>query len=251
MKTASLKIFAVLVALLLVVSAAQLFAQSSTSGDVAGVVTDPTGAVVPGATVTLSSAAKGTSRTTTTTSTGAYRFSLIQPGDYIVTVTAPKFATTEARVSIAVGSAATQDIKLAVASGATTVEVTAAAPLINTESADNSSTFEQKQIENLPNGGSDLTYIAQTAPGVVMNTGSGYGNFTANGLPATSNVFTVDGNNQMDPFLNLNNSGPTNLMLGKNSIAEASVVTNAYSGEYGQQAGAQVNYVSKGGTNQY
>jgi hypothetical protein len=104
MKTASLKIFAVLVALLLVVSAAQLFAQSSTSGDVAGVVTDPTGAVVPGATVTLSSAAKGTSRTTTTTSTGAYRFSLIQPGDYIVTVTAPKFATTEARVSIAVGN---------------------------------------------------------------------------------------------------------------------------------------------------
>ena len=55
----------------------------------------------------------------------------------------------------------------------------------------------------------------------------------------------------MDPFLNLNNSGPTNLMLGKNSIDEATVITNAYSGQYGQQAGAQVNLVSKGGTNQF
>ena len=73
----------------------------------------------------------------------------------------------------------------------------------------------------------------------------------SNGLPATSNVFTVDGENQMDPFLNLNNSGPTNLMLGKNSIDEANVVTNAYSGQYGQQAGAQVSLVSKGGTNNY
>jgi hypothetical protein len=83
----------------------------------------------------------------------------------------------------------------------------------------------------------------------MMNSGGGNGNFNVNGLPATSNVFTVDGENQMDPFLNLNNSGPTNLMLGKNSIEEATVVTNAYGGQYGQQAGAQVNFVSKGGTN--
>src|SRR5208283_3067040 len=72
-----------------------------------------------------------------------------------------------------------------------------------------------------------------------------------NGLPATSNMFTIDGMNDMDPFLNLNNSGPTNLMLGKNSIEEATVVTNAYGGQYGQQAGAQVSFVSKGGTNNF
>ena len=55
----------------------------------------------------------------------------------------------------------------------------------------------------------------------------------------------------MDPYLNLNNSGATNLTLGKNDVQEATVVTNAYSGQYGQQAGAQVSYVTKSGTNQF
>ena len=58
--------------------------------------------------------------------------------------------------------------------------------------------------------------VAQTAPGINMNTGGGYGNFQSSGLPATSNVFTVNGENDMDPFLNLNNSGATNLTLGRN-----------------------------------
>ena len=141
--------------------------------------------------------------------------------------------------------------KLEVGTMGTTVEVSGVAPLMETESADLSTSFDRNLVENLPNGGNDLTAVAYTAPGVMMNSGGMFGNFNANGLPATSNVFTVDGENQMDPFLNLNNSGPTNLMLGKNSIDEATVITNAYSGQYGQQAGAQVNLVSKGGTNQY
>ena len=84
-----------------------------------------------------------------------------------------------------------------------------------------------------------------------MNTGMGYGNFSSYGLPATSNLFTVNGENDMDPYLNLNNSGATNLTLGKNDVQEATVISNAYSGQYGQQAGAQVSYVTKSGTNQY
>ena len=84
-----------------------------------------------------------------------------------------------------------------------------------------------------------------------MNTGMGYGNFNTSGLPSTSNVFTVNGENDMDPYLNLNNSGATNLTLGKNDVQEATVITNAYSGQYGQQAGAQVSYVTKSGTNQF
>ena len=84
-----------------------------------------------------------------------------------------------------------------------------------------------------------------------MNTGRGYGNFSSFGLPATSNLFTVNGENDMDPYLNLNNSGATNLTLGKNDVQEATVVNNAYSGQYGQQAGAQVSYVTKSGTNQF
>jgi hypothetical protein len=154
-------------------------------------------------------------------------------------------------VTVQVGQGTTVNAKMEVGSAATTVEVSGAAPLVNTETADLSTGFDQNLVANIPNGGNDLTAVAYTAPGVMMNSGGGYGNFNVNGLPATSNMFTVDGENQMDPFLNLNNSGPTNLMLGKNSISEATVITDSVSGQYGQQAGAQVNFVSKGGTNQY
>ncbi len=119
------------------------------------------------------------------------------------------------------------------------------------DNADLSTNFNQNMITNQPNGGNDITYVAQTAPGVTMSVGGGYGNFSAYGLPATSNLFTVNGENDMDPYLNLNNSGATNLTLGRNDLQEATVISNAYSGQYGQQAGAQVNYVTKSGTNQY
>ena len=131
------------------------------------------------------------------------------------------------------------------------MEVTSAAPLVQADNADLSTNFNQTLIANQPNGGNDITYVAQTAPGVTMNTGLGYGNFSSSGLPATSNLFTVNGENDMDPYLNLNNSGATNLTLGKNDVQEATVITNAYSGQYGQQAGAQVSYVTKSGTNQF
>jgi hypothetical protein len=109
------------------------------------------------------------------------------------------------------------------------------------------------QIDNLPNSGNDLTAIAQVAPGVQMSSasGGGYGNFTAFGLPATSNLFTVNGNDEMDPYLNLNASGATNLLLGKNEVEEAAVVSNGYTGQYGRQAGAQVDYATISGSNQF
>jgi hypothetical protein len=106
-------------------------------------------------------------------------------------------------------------------------------------------------LESLPNPGGDITYFAQTAPGVVMNTDGGNGNFSANGMPGTSNLFTINGMNDNDPFLSVNNSGASNLMLGGNDIAEANVINNAYSGQYGQYAGSQVAYITKSGTNQF
>ncbi len=133
------------------------------------------------------------------------------------------------------------------------VEVTGGAPLIQTEDANISTSFSAKQVDLLPNGGNDLTAVANTAPGVQVNTssGGGYGNFTAFGLPATSNLFTVNGNDENDPYLNLNNSGATNLLLGKNEIQETSVVSNGYTGQYGRMAGAQVDYATKSGTNSW
>ena len=188
---------------------------------------------------------------TTTNSNGLYRFSLLSPGSYTVSVTAQGFTTPSSVFSVNVGQATVGNMKMAVGASSTTVEVTSAPPLVQTDNANLSTNFNQNIIQNTPNGGNDLTYVAQTAPGVTMNTGQGYGNFSAYGLPATSNLFTVNGENDMNPYLNLNNSGATNLTLGKDEVQEATVISNAYSGQYGQQAGAQVNYVTKSGTNQY
>ncbi len=233
------------------VMAPSLGAQSLVTGDLTGTVTDPSGAVVSGATVTLKSDANGSIRTTTTGANGTYRFSLLSPGSFTVTVTASGFSKAQSTTQVNVGQASIADLKMAIGSSSSTIEVTGAAPLVNAENADLSTNFNQNLIANQPNGGNDITYVAQTAPGVNMNTGMGYGNFQTSGLPATSNVFTVNGENDMDPFLNLNNSGATNLTLGKNDLQEATVITNPYSGQYGQQAGVQVSYVTKSGSNQF
>ncbi len=227
-----------------------LMGQSLTQGALSGTITDPTGAVVANVTVKITNLAKGYSHEFKTNAQGVYTYGLADAGPYSIEVSAAGFKTFSAKGEVNVGQTTVVNAKLEVgtASG-TTVEVSAAADILQTEAADMTTTFDKNLVENLPNGGNDLTAIAYTAPGVIQNNAGGYGNFNVNGLPATSNMFTIDGMNDMDPFLNLNNSGPTNLMLGKNSIEEATVVTNAYGGQYGQQAGAQVSFVSKGGTN--
>ncbi len=232
------------------VMAPSLMAQSLVSGDLTGTVTDPSGAVLSGATVTLKSDATGQTRTSTTGSNGNYRFSLLPPGNYTVSVNMQGFSKSETKASVNIGQASIADIKMSVGTASQTVEVNATAPLVQADNADLSTNFSQTLIANQPNGGNDLTYIAQTSPGAVMNTASGYGNFSVYGLPSTANLFSVNGENDMDPYLNVNNSGATNLTLGRNDLQEVTVVSNAFSGQYGQQAGAQVNYVTKSGTNQ-
>jgi outer membrane receptor protein involved in Fe transport len=242
--------FLVLIALVALVLPGLLLAQSLTQGALSGTVVDQTGAVVAGATVKIVNLGKGYSSEAKSNAQGIYQFPLAEPGPYSIEVIAANFKTYSAKAEINLGQTTVVNVKLEIGEATgTVVEVTGAADILQTEAADMTTSFDKNLVENLPNGGNDLTAIAYTAPGVMMNSGGMYGNFNVNGLPTTSNVFTVDGENQMDPFLNLNNSGPTNLMLGKNSIEEATVVTNAYGGQYGQQAGAQVNFVSKGGTN--
>ncbi len=142
-------------------------------------------------------------------------------------------------------------MKLALGSASQTVEVTAAAPLLHTEAADLSTTFSSSRCRALPNPGNDLTFVAQTAPGTVMNTGSGYGNFSAFGLPATSNTFTVNGGYENDPFLNVNNSGASNLLLGNNDVSDVSVISNAYNASFGGLGGAQINEITRSGSNKF
>ncbi|MGA8621919.1 MAG: TonB-dependent receptor [Candidatus Sulfotelmatobacter sp.] len=235
----------------LVASTLQVKAQSVTSGDIVGVVADPSGAVLPNVSVALKSDAKGNTQVQSTNSHGTYRFSLLAPGSYTVSVAAPGFQEAMKSGVVTIGQATTLNIVLSLGGATSTVEVTSDAPLLQTENADVSTSFSQTQISQVPNPGNDLSYVAQTAPGVIQNTQGGNGNFSAYGLPATSNLFTLNGQNENDPFLNLNNSGATNLLLGNNDVQEATVVTNGYSGEYGTLAGANVNYVTKSGGNSF
>jgi hypothetical protein len=227
-------------------------AQNTTSGDLQGTVTDSTGAVVPGATITLTGNTTGSVQKLTSSASGGYHAAFLKPGSYTISVTAPNFETTTVGVNIELGSTASGDIKLTVGKTSTTVEVGAdTVPLLQTEDAQISTSFTQEQIETLPNPGGDITYYAQTAPGVIMNTGQGEGNFSVFGLPGTSNNFTVNGEQENDPFLNLNNSGPTNLLLGQNDISSVSVLTNAFGAEFGSFGGAQVNEISRSGGNKF
>jgi len=235
----------------LVGTAPKLSAQSVTSGDIVGLVMDPSGAVLTNANVTLKSLENGSTQAQSTNSRGVYRFSLLPPGRYTVSVTVAGFQQANATAVVTIGQATTVNIALALGQSTSTIEVTSAAPLLQTENADVSTSFSETQISLTPNPGNDLSYIAQTAPGVVQNTQGGNGNFSAYGLPATSNLFTLNGQNENDPFLNLNNSGATNLLLGNNDVREATVVTNGYSGQYGTLAGANVNYVTKSGSNDF
>jgi len=235
------------------VFAAQMVGQSSVTGDIAGTVTDPSGAVVSGATVTAKSASTDVSQSTTTSANGAFRLPLLKPDTYRLTITQTGFRTASQTINVAISAVAIANIKLEVGQTSETVEVTAGTPLIETENTNVTTTFNSTKIENLPNGGNDITAYAYSAPGVLMNTssGGGFGNFTAFGLPATSNLFTVNGNDEMDPFLNLNNSGATNLLLGANEVEEVGVTSNGYTGQYGRMAGAQVNYSTKSGGNAF
>ncbi len=242
-------LLALLVGTLLVWYSTPMRAQTLISGEVAGTITDPSGAVVPNAKVTLKSNETGQSQTATTNSNGYYRFPLQKPGNYTVTASAPNFQAASRTINVAVGQATTTNVKLALSGATQTVTVTGEAPVVQTENGNISTTFTQQQIELMPNPGNDLSYIAQTAPGSKMNTQAGYGNFETFGLPATSNLFTVNGEYEIDPFLNLNNSGATNLLLGQNDVREATVVNNGYTGQYGGMAGANVNYVTKSGSN--
>ena len=227
-------------------------AQSLTTGDITGTILDPTGAAVPNATVNLRNSETGATQTSPSNSTGAYRFSLLNPGSYVVSATAQGFqSATQHAATVAVGQTTTVNIHLSVQAASTTVEVSAGGNIIQTENGNVSTNITPEQIANIPNPGNDLTYYVQTAPGATMNTQAGYGNSATFGISGTSNLFTIDGMNENDPFLNLSNSGATNLLLGSNDVREATVVNNGYSGEYGQLAGANVNYVTKSGSNHF
>jgi carboxypeptidase family protein len=227
-------------------------AQTLSTGAITGLVTDPSGAAVPNATVTASSTETGVVRTVTSGSNGSYTVAQLNPGRYKVSVKATGFRTQEqGPVAVVVSQTINLDFALELGKATEIVEVTAQGTLIQTSNPNTTTTLNAQSIANLPNPGNDLTFEAQIAPGAVMNSTGGYGNVEFNGLPSVSNNFTIDGLDANDPFLNLNNSGATNLQLGLSAIEEVVVNTTSYSVDQGRLGSAQINYTTKSGTNSF
>jgi len=238
------------------------FAQGETTSAIAGSVTDPAGAAIAGATVTIVSAENGLKRSVKADDAGRFGFPQLKPGLYSVKAEADGFQTRQNNsVPAGLGRKQTVDFQLNIASEHESVLVTEQAPQINPDNPNTSTTLAARALEDLPNPGGDLTYPLQFAAGALINTAgsgndfvgssNGYGNVEFNGLPSLSNGYIVDGLESNDPLTNLNSGLSTNLVLGLNSIAEVTVNTLSYAADQGRYGASQVNYVTKSGTNQF
>ncbi len=241
---------------------AKALAQGETTSAIVGQVRDATGAVVPGAAVTITNQETGLKRTARTDYAGRFNFPQLKPGTYSVRAEAQGFDPGQNdNVISGLGQKQSVDFTLKVARSNEAVEVSSEAPIINLEDSNTSTTLAAPALENLPNPGGDLTYPLQFAPGALINTAgssndfvggsNGYGNVEFNGLPALSNGYIVDGLETNDPLTNLNSGLSTNLVLGLNSISEVTVNTLSYSVDQGRYGASQVDYVTKSGTNQF
>ncbi len=229
-----------------------LQAQNAVTGALTGVVQDSTGAIVPGANVKIVDTATNATINVTTNSAGRYSAPLLKPSRYQVSATASGLSASPTIVTVLVGQIPNLDLTMSPSGSNTTIEVSSqAAQLTDTQSPASITTLTQTQIQNLPAPGGDITTVAFTAPGVVLNSGGAYGNFSSDGLPGVSNLFVLNGYDDEDPFLNLNNSGSSNLTLGQGEVSEAAVVQNGYSAQYGRAAGAIINWTTKSGSNQF
>jgi len=246
-----LRIRTLLITLLLLVPVRFTIAQTLTSATVVGTVKDPGGAVLPQVTVNIRQPETNAVFTSLSGKSGEYRFPFLKPGNYEITAEANGLAAEPVRIHLLVGQEQTVDVTLGVKAVQQTVEVNAGNELLQTENGNNLTDFNLHFVENTPVNGGDITNLAFSTPGVRVNVGGGNNNFNVNGLPFSSVLFTYNGADIVEPFGLNNKSGSSNNTLGQNDVAEASVITNAYSAQYGRMAGAQVNYISKSGTNRF
>ncbi len=240
------------ISLVLVLSVNIGQAQTATTGALAGVVVDQSGAVIPGATIELKDSAKGWSESASTDREGVYHFFFLRPGYYTVEVTHAGFERERRTVSVQVGLPLTLNLALQIETARNDIVVQDESPVVQAENADVSATVTQKQVSEVPNPGNDLTYIAQTTPGAVMNTDGGIlSKFSILGMSGFSYGFTLDGMSLTENTLNVVRGGALGITLGANQVEEATVVTTGYSGEFGGVAGGNINYVGKSGANAF
>jgi hypothetical protein len=213
-----------------------------TTGTISGSVRDAQGAVVPGATVTLVSAARGTTTDTRTSAEGDFVFPNVTSGTYLVRVTMDGFKTLE-RPGVVVSPGdrlAVPTLTIEVGALAETVTVQADPPVIQASSGERSFTVVTESVENLPIANRGFASLAGLAPGV------GSGNNPARIGGGGQNNIMMDGISTMD-------TGNNGILLQMNveSIAEVKVLTSSYQAEYGRSSGLQITAVTKSGTNKF
>ena len=238
----------------LFVLALQGQAQSITAS-ITGRILDQQGAAVTNATVTATEPDKNITETTKTSDQGDFGFASLEPGNYSVSVEAPGFKkltrpgiALHASDKLALGS-----LNLEVGAVTETVEVSAQAALLQSESVERSATITGKQIENIEVNGRNPLEMTRLIPGVVNNTNfqvggtGGLGNIQVNGNRGSSNMLTINGINNMDT----GNNGSQNVTVSLDSTQEFKILTGIYQAEYGRNAGAQISVVTKSGTDQF
>jgi len=226
-------------------------------GTLNGTITDPQGAAVPNAKVTIFEEATGLSYQVQSNDSGLYSRPALKPGTYSVTVEASGFQKSQQKgIIVNPGPTTAANIAMQVGSVNETVNVTAAAPLLQTESPVIGVNLNAEQLSQLPLGGQRVfTYLARLSPGVLPAENGARdalgGGFSANGVRSTGeNNFLlngVDNNVNVIDFIN-----QTSFVIGPSmeAIGEMQVLTNGYNAEYGRAAGGVVNVNLKSGTNQ-
>ena len=222
-----------------------------------GIVLDPAAAVVPGAVITVTNTERGMTQTAETGEDGAYRVPLLPPGMYRIEVAKEGFEKAVANaVELSIGASVIYDFHLKLGSVSDVLQVTAEAPLIETEKTQQADTLGMKVIDSLPNLSRNFTDSVFTLPGVASSdapraqnpgyTGFLTSGFSIGGSNGRNNLVTIDGgeNEFGDGQLRTAN-------ISVESVQEFQVNRNAFNAEFGFTAGTAVNVVTKGGTNKF
>jgi hypothetical protein len=241
-----------IILLLVVLTITSLAQAQVTTGNLQGLVLDQNRAAVAGAAVRVINNATGIARETTTNQEGFYRVTNLVPGDkYSVEVVAQGFSpATLNNVAVRLATENSADVSLAVGEVSGNVVVTDEQVLIEGTQSQLSQSYTPKQLTQLPFNGGSIDNLALLTPGVVTPGDTDFANGTgisANGNRGRSNNFQIDGQDNNDNSV----SGPTLTLTNTEAIGEFQVITNSFSAEFGRNSGAQINTITKPGTNEF
>lgn len=217
-------------------------------GRIRGIVTDPSGAVIPGVTVTATNTSTGVTRSVKTGRDGIYEIiNLAAPATYTVNVDQPGFKRyAAAEITLALNQIYVLNIGLELGQSTQEVTVEAAQSQVETTSIELGARITGSAVVALPLNGRNWVQLQQTLPGVVASMGDFSYNFSTSGSRAQDNEFLLNGVDNVDLALNTPNAVPS-----PDSIGEVNMITNTINPEYGRNGGAILNAVTKSGTNQF